>query len=416
MDLARLAWAHAERLSGAIGPRPLGSPGYRAAADYIEGVLQRAGLRVRRQPFPCPEWSCQETHLACGAKALPAAANWFSPPCDLSAPIVAAETLEQLEAVEAAGRILLLHGTLTQEDVMPRRSIIYYPDPHRRLNELVDAKQPAALIAVRMRPGSLRRVFADPDLAIPSVTVPPEAGAALLRSAGEAVRLRIVSSSAAGQGWNIIGEREGRRQERLVISAHYDTVLDTPGAIDNASGVSVMLALAERLAAQDLDTGLEFVAFGSEDCAWFGTDAYLSPYGLTGLPARMDRFVIEMSPVWLPILANINIDGVGELLGPTNVATIACSQGLAALVDEIRSARHTRVIPSGPWPASDHYSFYSHGVPAIALNCAGVSGSLNHEPTDTLDWVSAERLGEAVAFVADIVAALQSRPAAWCRD
>ena len=50
-----------------------------------------------------------------------------------------------------------------------------------------------------------------------------------------------------------------------IIGAHYDSVIGTPGADDNASAVAVMLELARRAAARPPGVALRFVAFTLEE-------------------------------------------------------------------------------------------------------------------------------------------------------
>jgi hypothetical protein len=69
----------------------------------------------------------------------------------------------------------------------------------------------------------------------------------------------------------------------------------------------------------------------------------------------------------------------------------------------------------GPWPASDHYTFYSHGVPSIPLGCSGGVANIHHQPIDTIDWLSPAKLAEAVSLIADLVDALQDKTSSWCR-
>lgn len=63
---------------------------------------------------------------------------------------------------------------------------------------------------------------------------------------------------------NIIATKTGikEREEYLVVGAHYDAVEGSPGADDNASGVAVMLDVAERTGPHD---GLMFVGFTLEE-------------------------------------------------------------------------------------------------------------------------------------------------------
>ena len=44
--------------------------------------------------------------------------------------------------------------------------------------------------------------------------------------------------------WNVIGTLRGESDEVVVVSSHYDTAVDCPGAVDNASGVAAMAEAA----------------------------------------------------------------------------------------------------------------------------------------------------------------------------
>ena len=59
----------------------------------------------------------------------------------------------------------------------------------------------------------------------------------------------------------------------LLLGAHYDTVMGTPGADDNASAVAVMLEVTRLLSAQTRDKpcNVLFVAFSTEEPPSFNT-------------------------------------------------------------------------------------------------------------------------------------------------
>ena len=63
-----------------------------------------------------------------------------------------------------------------------------------------------------------------------------------------------------------------RPQEVVILGAHYDTVPDSPGADDNASGVATVLALARHFAGARPARTLRFVAFANEEPPYFWTD------------------------------------------------------------------------------------------------------------------------------------------------
>jgi len=222
-------------------------------------------------------------------------------------------------------------------------------------------------------------------------------GLELVRHAGEPVRLRIAARRSASQSCNVLGTRAGARPERIVLCAHYDTVWGSPGAFDNGSGVGVMLTLAQVLASRELAVGLEFVAFSAEEFGGQGDDAYVQ------------------SSDWGSILAVINADGVGLELGANTVTTIAASGAFSHVVGALRSARYPGVVRVAPWPASNHYTFYSRGVPSIALGCAGGVANIHHQPIDTIHWISLAKLAEVVSLVADVVDALRDKTMDWCR-
>ena len=57
----------------------------------------------------------------------------------------------------------------------------------------------------------------------------------------------------------------------VLIGAHYDTVSESPGANDNASGVAALLEIARLLAAKPLARSVRFVAFVNEEAPFFYT-------------------------------------------------------------------------------------------------------------------------------------------------
>ena len=72
---------------------------------------------------------------------------------------------------------------------------------------------------------------------------------------------------------NIAVEIKGSKgpEEIVVIGAHYDTAMGTPGANDNASGVAATLELARIFAGRPCARTLRFVAFANEEPPFFWT-------------------------------------------------------------------------------------------------------------------------------------------------
>lgn len=388
---------HVHQLAADIGARPVGTAANRAAGDYITAEFRRVGLDVEEQPFDCTAWEHIGTELKMDGEKVAAAANSFSGPCEVAGPLVVLRTEAELEAAEMAGKLGLLCGELVSPPPAPK-SWFFASDRDKRLLALLEAKKPAALLTVQNRLGELERVLEDPDFDIPSATVNAFTGLKLLQRAGAVTQLRIDARRSPGTGRNLIGHQAGTEPARLVFCAHYDTKFDTPGATDNAGGVAVLLALAEQLAQRAPTFSLEFVAFGSEDSVPIGDDEYVRRRG-----EDFSRMV-----------AAFNIDGAGQQLGADSVAVFAASAEFQALVETAR-LRRPGLLAAPPWPESNHSTFTWRGVPSLAFTSLGAP-NLTHLRSDTVEWVSANKLAQLVDFISQVVAELQTRPPGWSRE
>jgi alkaline phosphatase isozyme conversion protein len=73
---------------------------------------------------------------------------------------------------------------------------------------------------------------------------------------------------------NVIAVKQGLSSQEIIVGAHYDSVQVGTGADDNASGVGVLLEVAERI--KDLSTPytIRFVLFGAEEIGLEGSKYY----------------------------------------------------------------------------------------------------------------------------------------------
>ena len=76
---------------------------------------------------------------------------------------------------------------------------------------------------------------------------------------------------------NVIAVKEGVSEQVIVVGAHYDDAYErgTTGADDNASGVAVMLEVAEEVFEIDTPYTINFVAFGSEELDLNGSSFFV---------------------------------------------------------------------------------------------------------------------------------------------
>lgn len=381
------AFRHVKALSVEIGARPGGSVGNQAAAAYIESVFRRCGLAVETQEFACPAWEELGAWLCFQNAALPVAANVYSPSCLLSAPLAPVQTLAELEATDLAGKLAVLYGDLVRHP-LPPKSWEFKSAEDARVVELLEEKRPAAVLTVYNGGAEVERLIEDWDFHLPSATVTTEVGAMLLAHAGETARLRIDTRQTPGVTANVVGRLPGLTRQQLVICAHYDTKVDTPGATDNASGVAVMLALAEALCRHEQLFSVEFVAFTNEEY----------------LPLGDDEYVRRRALPFEQIAAVLNFDAVGLRNGCNTIAAFNLSPGVQGAVEQAVSAC-AEVAWTAPWPESNHSTFAFRGVPCLAFT-ARVDAPHYHRRSDTIDLISRERLDEAVLLGGRIIEAL----------
>ncbi len=75
---------------------------------------------------------------------------------------------------------------------------------------------------------------------------------------------------------NVIAVKQGLSPQEIIVGAHYDSVQVGTGADDNASGIAVLLEVAERI--KDISTPytIRFILFGAEEIGLEGSKYYAS--------------------------------------------------------------------------------------------------------------------------------------------
>ncbi len=380
---------HLETLCVEIGARPIGSPANDRAAGYIRDVFAALGWVVEEQPYACIGWDCAAASLAVGDEVLAVEANAFSPACDVTAPAVPASTLDELAAADLAGKIALLYGELVSSPLSPKSWFLKEARDDAIIDLLV-AKRPAAVLAPPPPTVQYEQFTGDWELEIPAATAPLPVIARLLAQPG-VLHLRLDCAKYAATARNIVARKPGPRRpgvpaQRVTLMAHFDTRINTPGALDNGGGVAALLGLAEALAGRELPFDLELVAFNGEEYLPIGDDEYVRRAGE----------------------ASFGGDPAGRQYGRHRLHR---RRQHHRPVQHRAGARHpvgrdagslSRLQTVEPWPESNHSTFAFRGVPALAFSSHDAF-TLAHFPADTVSAVSIDKLTEVVAVVQEIV-------------
>ena len=224
---------------------------------------------------------------------------------------------------------------------------------------------------------------------------------------------------------NLIAEVRGasKADEIVVIGAHYDTVYDSPGADDNASGVAAMLVLARRFRDAKPARTLRFVAFVNEEPPHFQTETMGSWQYARRCREREENVVAMLS---LETIGYYDAtEGSQQYPAPLDAfypnrgdfLAFAANLGSRSLVRECvdafrahgslpaESAALPEVIPQIGW--SDQWSFWEFRYKAVMVtDTAPFRNPHYHTSHDTPDTLDYERLARAVDGLEAVVRAL----------
>lgn len=371
-----------------IPERQVGSEGNRRATRFFHKEVSSFGWQTEVSELDVIDWQESGATLHAGEQAFQVWASPYSLGCSVEAPLVSASSLDELERLEMAGQIVLLHGEIAAEQLMPKNFPFYNPEEHQRIIALLERKQPAAIVSATGRNTPLAGgvypfpLIEDGDFDIPSVHTTQEEGERLLSCLGKPARLESRSRRIPAKAYNVVA-RKGKRDERIVVTAHIDAKKGSPGAIDNATGVAALLLLAELLSDYEGERSLELVAFNGED--------------YYAAPGQVD-YVRKNHQQFSNVLLNINIDGAGYQEGKSACSFFGLPEGFGARAHEMLT-RFDGLTEGIPWPQGDHSIFIQYGCPAIAVTSQWLLEhievqEITHTPKDNPEIVDGRRVVE----------------------
>lgn len=385
-----------------IPSRHVGSEGNRLSTDYFAAMMESFGFDTECPQFECMDWYQEGAWLSVDSAMYEVFPSPYSRGCNLRAPLVHISSDSQLETEKLEGKIVLLMGEIAREQLMPKNFPFYNPDRHRRIIQLLEEKKPAAIITATGKDpimvGSQYPfpLFEDGDFDIPSVYMKDQEGQRLAQHVGREVVLESKTERIPSSGCNVIARRAGLQARRIVLFAHIDARMGTPGAGDNASGVAVLLLLAELVAKLALKVGIEFVAVNGEDY-------YSNPGEQQFLERNQGRFD--------EILLGINLDDVGYLKGKVAYSFYECPEDLVVSIREILS-KHKVLIEGQAWYQGDHMLFVLNRVPALAFTSEMITelmSTITHTPNDTPQMVDCRKLVAVAYALRDLIIQMDER-------
>jgi hypothetical protein len=214
-----------------------------------------------------------------------------------------------------------------------------------------------------------------------------------------------------------------RSEGTVVVGAHYDSVVGTVGANDNASGVAATLELARLLQGSHMRKAMRFVFFVNEEPPYFQTESMGSSV-----------YARQLRHKGVPVSAMISLETIGfysdapgsqkypaalSLFYPSRgnfIGFVGNSKSRDLVRRATRRFRESTQFPSEGVAASatlpgigwsDQWSFWQQGYPAIMITDTAVFRyPYYHTPLDKADKVDFEKMARVVEGVRNAVVAL----------
>jgi Zn-dependent M28 family amino/carboxypeptidase len=213
---------------------------------------------------------------------------------------------------------------------------------------------------------------------------------------------------SARSGANVLGLVTGRdrRDQYIVVSAHYDHVGVRDGQIyngadDNASGTAALFAIARHFLRHTPRHSMVIAAFDGEEAGLVGARAFVrSP--------PVDRAALRL---------NINVDMIGR--DPDDVLYVAGTRAfpwLRPIIEEAAKVAPVTLRMGHDDPAdrrsdwtqdSDHYAFIEARIPALLFSVE--DEEFHHRPTDDYETMTLDFYVRAVETVIRTLRLLDER-------
>lgn len=214
-----------------------------------------------------------------------------------------------------------------------------------------------------------------------------------------------------------------QRDQTILVGAHYDTVLGSPGANDNGSGVATLLEISRWFCRQAAELNIRFVAFTNEEAPFFltarqGSRIYAKQVSRRGDDIRlmialetMGYFSSEPgSQGYPPLFRFFYPDRADFIAFVSNYRSSKAMRHLAKAFHRVSDFPLEHVatfslIPGVAW--SDHLSFWLQGYKALMVtDTAFYRYPWYHTAQDTAEKLDYEKLASVTEGLCEAICLL----------
>ena len=353
------------------------------AAEIIKAEIEKTGVKAWLEDFEVDHSVVKEaslvvlnsnkTYEVTGVKM-----SGSTPNEGVIGEFVYIEDVNDVNVLDIENKIVMVNGRMINK---------YY-------KKLIE-KKPAAFICIG---GSVYDRLDDSDLdimsirerdyslgKIPGVCIRALDAQELVSSNPGQVKIVVIQEEGKRKSHNVVCEIKGTKYPNQIVAytAHYDSVVFSSGAYDNASGsVGIMELFHHYLENPPMRT-LRFIWCGSEEMGLLGSKAYVEKH--------KDELV--------DYVFCLNIDMIGVVLG-REIAVSTAEQSLVSYIDYISKEIGVAVHSSQGVYSSDSTPFADSGVPSVSFaRISPQCGARIHTRQDKINFMSAEAFDSSLKLI-----------------
>jgi hypothetical protein len=359
--------------------RRSGTPGEKQAAEYLLGRCEALGVKAWLEEFPVPMGEIEAAEVLADGKSVPCKGLSCCGSGSAEGELYYMPGLDPVSIAGAKDKIVLVDNMgvnhFVYQDLMKAgaRGILFQCGSLHTPDRDIEERDLRALVV-----GEERKVLC--------AMLHAETALQLVKTGAKQARITVRQREYEGKSHNVVAELPGKREEWIVLTAHYDTTSHSHGAYDNMTGCAGLLWVMEALKDTERNYGLRFVFCGSEERGLLGSKAYADAH-----EKELEKAVL-----------NINLDMIGSAMGKF-IACATAEDKLPHYLGYMGAELGFPVEASTGVYSSDSTSFADKGVPALSLaRLASEKIAPIHVRYDRQDVLSMPQLAKDCAFITEL--------------
>ncbi len=362
-----------------------GTPEELRAAEYLKARCEEFGVPARIESFPVAMGEIEEAYVLADGRVIPSRGCFCCGSGTVEGELYYMPSTDPISIAGAKDKIVLLDtggvGHFVYQDLMKAgaKGILFqYGNVHFPNRDIDERDLRAAVV------GEARKVLC--------ATIHSATAVELVKNKVKRVEIRIQQREYEGESHNVIAELPGKKDEWIVLTAHYDTTALSHGAYDNMTGCAGLLGVMDALRGKALNYGLRFVFCGSEERGLLGSKAYVRDH-----EAELEKIAL-----------NVNLDMIGTYMGKF-ISRVSAEEKLVHYIEYMAGELGFPVAAKTGVYSSDSTPFADKGVPALSFaRIASSNVAPIHCRYDRMHTLSMEQLQKDIDFIAEFTRRMAS--------